>query len=135
MMNWLYLVIIIFLLFSNCTGKKKIPNDILSQEIMQDVLWDMICADEFVTAYIWKNDSLVNQLAESTKLYDQIFMIHKTSKEQYQNSLSYYRNHPELLKIILDSLKRKQNPEYESKPVKISEDSLFFRDTQFNDSI
>ena len=123
----LTLVMLILLFFSNCSGNNDIPENILSQEKMRKVMWDMICADEFVTTYIWKNDSSINRLAESTNLYEQIFSIHEISRVQYQNSLAYYRKHPDMLKTIVDSLNEKQKSAVKSYPVKLPEDSLFMR--------
>ena len=121
------LVLQIFLFFSGCSGKKKIPGDILSKEKMQEVIWDMIRADEFVTIFIWKNDSAINRLAESSQLYDQVFSIHDITKVQFQKSLAFYRNHQDQLKIIIDSLNAKENSLMGKKPVKFSEDSGFIR--------
>ena len=119
-----YLVLLILLIFSNCSGKNEIPADILSKEKMQEVIWDIIRADEFVTIFIWKNDSAINRLAESSQLYDQVFSIHDITKVRFQKSLAFYRNHPDQLKIIIDSLNAKENLLKGKNPVKLSETAL-----------
>ena len=90
-------------------------------------MWDMIRADEFVTSYIWKNDSSINRLAESTKLYEQIFTIHEITRDKYQSSLAYYRKHPGMLKTIVDSLNTIQKSVGKSNPENFPEDSLLIR--------
>ena len=115
------------LIFFSCSDKNKIPNNVLPKSEMQDVMWDIIRADEFVTAYIWKNDSTVNRLNESTDLYEQIFSIHKITREKFQKSLSFYRDHPVLLKEIIDSLSQKENSFKERNPKKYSKDSSLLK--------
>lgn len=116
--------IFILLFFSSCSGKDKIPKSILPQGKIQDVMWDMILADEFVTSYIWKNDSLINRLEESSKFYERIFSIHKITKEQFQKSITYYREHPDLLTIIVDSLNAKESILRKRAPLKSYQDSI-----------
>ena len=87
----------------------------------------MILADEFITTYIWKNDSLINRLEESSKLYERIFNIHKVTKEQFQKSITYYHEHPDLLTIIVDSLAAKEKTLTKKAPLKIYEDSVFIK--------
>ena len=75
---------------------------------MQAVVWDMMRADQFVTILYLEKDSTLDRNTESIKLYQQVFRIHQISKEEFQQSLSFYRSHPALLKVIMDSLKSSQ---------------------------
>ncbi len=100
------LIVFSGLLFVGCKNKNRIPNDILPREKMQAVLWDMIRADQFLTSYVLTGDSSKDKTAESIKFYQQVLSIHQVEKEEFQNSLSYYQSHPELLKDIMDSLSR-----------------------------
>jgi hypothetical protein len=99
------LFFILFLLLS-CSNKDKIPKDILPAEKMQAVLWSMINAGEFLNGYVLKDTS--NRTAESLKVYGEVLQLHRISKEQFDKSYSYYRQHPELMKVILDSLSKRQ---------------------------
>jgi len=128
----MYRLILLFfvLIFSiACSNENKIPKDVLPPSKMQNVMWDMLRADEFVTAYVWNNDTSVNRLKESIHLYEQIFRIHNTTKDQFQKSLSFYQEHPALFESIVDSLNKKEHPFRESTPTKFSEDSLFRKNT------
>ena len=79
----------------------------MPEEKMQAVLWSMISAGEFLNTYIMNKDS-VDKAAESSKIYGQVFQIHQITKEEFDKSYLYYREHPELMKVILDSLSKKQ---------------------------
>ncbi len=96
--------------FISCSDENKIPGDVLPPSKMEKVMWDMLRADEYVTSFIWKNDSAVNRFEESEKLYNEIFSIHNITKEKFEKSLSFYRNHTELMKNLIDSLSLQEHP-------------------------
>jgi len=98
----------VFFFAISCTNKKKIPKDILQQQKMQAVLWDMISAGEFLSAFVLNKDSIINKDSTKLKIYGQVFQVHRITKEQFEKSYSYYRDHPELIKEIVDSLSKKQ---------------------------
>jgi Domain of unknown function (DUF4296) len=99
------LLIFLFILsFAGCKSRDKIPKNILPQSEMETVLWDMIRADKFLTDFILIKDTSLNKDTASINLYQQIFRIHHISKEKFQQSFAFYRAHPDLLKVILDSL-------------------------------
>jgi hypothetical protein len=81
---------------------------------MQNVLWDMMLADETADYYIQK-DSSIHALATHAEWYLPVFQIHKISKEDFKRSLRFYESRPDLLKPIFDSLQKKaeqQPPSY-----------------------
>lgn len=106
-MRNLVTVIFVLLLSISCSNRNKVPKGILQPPKMREVLWDMISAGEFLNAYVLMKDS-VNRLAESSKKYGQVLQFHQITKEEFEKSYSYYQQHPELMKVILDSLSKKQ---------------------------
>ena len=76
---------------------------------MQQVLWDISRADLFVADYLLRKDSTLDRRAESIKLYQEIFRINHTTKEEFQQSLLFYEAHPALFKPILDSISSHAN--------------------------
>jgi len=121
-MKFIFFVGLLFIF--SCSAKREVPDDILSQVKMEAVLWDMLRADEFVSNFERKDSSHTTK-DKSTYLYEEIFRIHKTSKSQFEKSVSFYNLHPDLFKTIVDSLeKRKSGLSNEFyKPSKLS-DSL-----------
>ena len=99
-------LLIFFVLFFTlgCKSKNSVTGGVLSQKKMQLILWDLMRADQFLADYVLNKDSSVNKTTESLKYYQQIFSIHKVSKEDFQHSFSFYKSHPALLKEIMDSL-------------------------------
>lgn len=99
------LFILCFLIIvTGCKNKNRIPAGIIPQKKMQDIVWDMMRADQFLSDFVLNKDSSLDKRTESIKLYSQVFAIHHISKEQYKESFSFYKTHPALFKVIMDSL-------------------------------
>ena len=111
----------IILIISNfaCVRDNKIPKDVIPQNQMRKIMWDLMRADAYVTDFVMK-DSTRDKKAESAKLYEKIFDIHATSQEAFKKSLAFYQNRPDLFKVISDSLRadEKKSQQYpdEKKP-------------------
>jgi hypothetical protein len=84
-------------------GSKKEKGNLLSQDKMKAVMWDIFQAQAFTENFI-KNDSSKNVLAESAKLQQQVFALHKITKQDYDRTYSYYKVHPDEMKVLLDSI-------------------------------
>ncbi len=93
-----------FLLFlASCSHSSKSPNNILAFEEMQKVTWDCLQTDEFLLNYIFK-DTLIKKDSIAAIKYEEIFKLHKTSKEQFFESLKYYQSKPDIYKALMDSI-------------------------------
>ncbi len=99
--------IVLLLFFTiGCKSKNDIPNNVLPPPKMQLILWDMMRADQFLSDYVLNKDSSLKKIPESLKYYQQIFAIHKVTKEEFQHSFSFYQSHPVLLKALMDSISK-----------------------------
>lgn len=87
----------------SCSDKNKVPSDVLSQEDMGKVMWDMIQADRFSLQYLTRDTSL-NIKTENFKLYEQVFQVHKITREEFIHSYKFYLSRPDLNKVIFDTL-------------------------------
>jgi Domain of unknown function (DUF4296) len=99
-MRWMMLITVA--LHFSC-NKGKIPEDILPPEKMQLVMWDLIQVDEFAKNYIVM-DSTKNLKKESEKLFEQVFFLHKITREKFNKSFAWYQGRPDMNKIVFDSL-------------------------------
>ena len=114
-----FLLIILIISNFGCIRDNKVPKDVIPQNQMRKIMWDLMRADAYVTDFIMK-DSIRDKKAESAKLYEKIFDIHATTRETFKKSLAFYQSRPDLFKVISDSLridekKSQQYPE-EKKP-------------------
>jgi hypothetical protein len=104
----------------SCKNKNKLPAGILPQKKMQVVLTDLMRADQFLSNYILNKDTSLNKISESLKYYQQVFALHKITRDEFQHSFSFYKSHPVLFKTILDSISNppKEAPTQLAVPVK-----------------
>jgi Domain of unknown function (DUF4296) len=98
------------IIFFSCKQDNKVPGSIIEPVRMQELMWDLFRADAFITNFRGKpGDTAFNQLKESVLLYRQVFEIHKTNKEEFKKSLTWYQLHPVVMKRITDTLQGRQN--------------------------
>lgn len=95
---------IFLLLLISCRNKNKIPTDIIQMRPMQQLVWDMMQADEL--AFQRKtSDSTIDLRTTSFHLYDTVFAIHKVSREQFYKSYQYYQRHPAQYKTLMTGVR------------------------------
>lgn len=107
-MTRLFLFLLMMGLAMAC-GKNDRPKDLIPEQKMERVIWDMVQADEFITNYVLKDSAKVNVNAERYKLYDKVLGLHNITKEQFQKSYSYYSSRPKESKLLFDSLAARAN--------------------------
>lgn len=89
-----------------CSNNTSVPKDVLPPAKMGAVLYDVIAADEMVD-FLKLGDSTYQPFSRRTALYDTVFRIHSTTKNEFKKSLEYYQSRPDLLKGLLDSLQKR----------------------------
>lgn len=99
------LVFTLILLAVACTNKDKIPADVLVQDKMEKVMWDMIAADRFSSQFLERDSAAKRNIkVENLKLYERVFQHHKISKEEFLRSFQFYLSRPDLNKVIFDTM-------------------------------
>jgi len=106
MIVWLGLALATAL--GGCSDKDRIPSGILSREKMQDLMWDMIQADQY-SSYLTKDSAHINLKLERLRLYQQVFLLHGVSRDQFRKSYDFYMSRPDLTQTLFDSLLSKGN--------------------------
>jgi len=99
----------ILVILAGCSGKDKIPSGILPRTKMEDILWDMIQADQFSAIYLAKDSARINVKMEDLRLYQQVFRLHQVSRDEFRKSLRYYEDRPDLIRTVFDSLLSRGN--------------------------
>lgn len=103
-----HLFIIAFLpLFFSCGDAA--PGGVLPKEKMQKVMWDVARGSEFLNGYVYYKHPEQNRALVNNEMLNRILKIHKVNKKQFDKSLRYYQNHPQLFIEILDSITAKQS--------------------------
>ena len=87
----------------SCDSRNKPPSNIIQPKEMQSILWDVMRAQTLANEIAIK-DSSINTVATTNLFSVKIFKIHKTDSTTFSNSYSWYIKHPDILKLIFDSL-------------------------------
>lgn len=120
-------ILILVIYLAGCINDKKIPNGILPQNEMREIMWDMMRADAYMSDFISK-DSTLDIKKEREILYEKIFRLHSTSLDDFNKSVKFYESRPDLLKPIADSLKVDEKKALEEENyIKKPEDDTTFR--------
>jgi len=114
------------ILIISCNSGNKPPKDIIQPKEMKNILWDVMRAQTLATE-ISRKDSTVNPAVETKTLSQKVFQIHKTDSANFNKSYNWYVKHPDVLKLIFDSLyiqKERENSliikkKHEQHPLKI----------------
>jgi hypothetical protein len=96
-------IILLVICLGGCGGKDGSSSGILKADEMQTVLWDIMRADAYTNQYL-KKDSLKDAAFENAILQQKIFALHKIKREDFYNSFRYYDQHPEMMRMVLDSI-------------------------------
>ncbi|GAC1420801.1 MAG: hypothetical protein NVS1B13_23450 [Flavisolibacter sp.] len=97
-----------------CTQRSSVPPSILSPIKMRTIMYDALKADDLASFYSEK-DSSYKTVAKHDSLYQVIFDLHQTSRAAFIKSLTYYQNHPDLLKNIVDSMEKLSQADQQKK--------------------
>lgn len=108
MIRKLILLLLVAFAGVSCTSN-KVPSNVLSQDKMQAILWDMFRAGNHVTSHLLTKDSTLKSEPEQIKWFNRVLTIHKVSEKQFKSSMEYYKSRPELLARIMDSLSKKES--------------------------
>lgn len=86
-----------------CQSATSVPPDVIKLNTMKALMWDIAQAEAYANQYIVA-DTTKKLKAETLVLYQKVFALYKTTKEDFETSLKYYETHPPKNKILLDSL-------------------------------
>src|SRR5688572_16959109 len=100
-------ILMLLLICISCSND-HLPDGILPEARMREVLWDVMRTDEWVN-YESVKDSSLNKYQRSMEMYAKVFRIHKITEAQFRKSFQYYEAHPKLLKPVFDSLQQRAN--------------------------
>lgn len=111
--------LLIISLFISCKPTSNERANILPPKKMQVVLWDYIRVDTYDAEIASKNKKIKDTL-DNISRQNALFQHHKISKEVFQNSLAFYKNHPQEFLPILDSILTMQDRSRTFEPLNLN---------------
>jgi len=86
----------------SCGSPNDIPEDIMGINEMKPVVWDMLRAGALAELQYPRDTAA--QRKEKLKQYNNVFLVHHLTKDQFYHSYGYYMSHPDKNKILMDSV-------------------------------
>jgi len=93
---------VLLVLLLSCSGT-TVPSGVMAPEALCPVVKDIMLTDEYISNSLLKDSSL-NIKKKRSELYEEVFALHKTTRKDFYASFKYYQEHPDLQKILFDSL-------------------------------
>ena len=95
----LYFVFLVF--FISCEIQDKKPENILSEEVMAEVMVDIQLLE---ATYNSRLLNLTDRKERMDRYYAEIFEHHGVSEETFDESFTYYQDYPEELELIYEKV-------------------------------
>jgi hypothetical protein len=102
-MSKVFIYILISIFIFSCYSVDKAPDNIIKPKEMKNILWDVMRAQTLAQQTSLK-DSSIDMAIETKFLSQKIFEIHQTDSTHFVESYNWYVKHPDVLKLIFDSL-------------------------------
>jgi hypothetical protein len=92
-------LLILFCLFISCnTTESQYPESIIKEELFATVLKEIHLAEATFELNKSKGKEAAKKILENT--YSEIYLTHDINKQLFEETLSYFSNHPEELEQI-----------------------------------
>lgn len=92
----------LLVLFFSCSND-ALPKGVPEPPQMYHVVKDLIQVDEYITNVLSK-DTTVNIKQRRSMMYEQVFMLHHTTRKEFYQGYRFYLQRPDLQKVLFDSL-------------------------------
>ncbi len=98
-----------FLCLEACsTDNSTVPDNIIQQDKMADIIVDISLAESFTEMFIMKDSSLVKDSVLKNEI-SKVLALHKISIPSFSTSYNYYSKHPSVFKVMMDSASARVN--------------------------
>jgi hypothetical protein len=106
-------LLLLALFFFACKDDDQ-PGEVLPAEKMEQVLWDLLQADEYAQQKFPEDSSARSRLL--LEHYQQVFAINRVSAASFKKSYNWYSAHPGKLNVVLDSLRNRSATPIDATP-------------------
>jgi hypothetical protein len=98
-------LVLIFVMYSvvlSCSNKVADKEQILNQDQMSNVLYDVLLAESYVESYLMLDTTLRKDSLLKVEM-DKVLKVYGISSSTFSKSYLYYKAHPIELETVLDS--------------------------------
>lgn len=102
-MKWsLIICCLVATVIVSCAGKKGSNQDIVDQDKMANIMYDVLLAESFVESYLMKDTTLSKDSLLKVEM-DKLLKVYGITSNTFSQSYLYYKSHPLQLETIMDS--------------------------------
>lgn len=98
----LILIVVFCSMALSCSNKADDKEQILNEDKMANVLYDVLLAESFVESYLMKDTTLNKDSLLKVEM-DKVLKVYGISSSSFSKSYLYYKAHPLQLETVLDS--------------------------------
>lgn len=91
------------IILSSCSRSSRVPSDILDQDRMSALLFDISMAEGHAENAYFRDSAKSRDSILKVEL-DRVLLIHGVSQQQFLDSYRFYKLNPHLYKVMVDSL-------------------------------
>jgi hypothetical protein len=104
-MKWIAVscISVLLLMFFACNNRGKLPSDIIGQEKMGVILFELAMAEGYLESYPFR-DTTVNRDSMVIVEMDKVLAIHHVSQKEFRDSYKFYKSRPEIFKVMTDTV-------------------------------
>lgn len=93
----------VILLMISCSQVNKVPDNIIKQDKMGTILFEIAMSEGYLENYTFK-DTTANRDSFLTNELDKVLAIHKVSQKEFLEAYTFYKSNPEIFKAITDTV-------------------------------
>lgn len=95
--------LLLVLFFSACVKKGRVPAEMIQEDKMGVILFEMAMAEGFVDIY-FNRDSTIKKDSMLHVEMDKVLAIHKISQKEFRDSYQFYKSNPDIFKVMTDTV-------------------------------
>jgi len=95
--------LLVILLMMSCSQVNKVPDNIIKQDKMGTILFEIAMSEGYLENYTFK-DTTANRDSFLTNELDKVLAIHKVSQKEFLEAYTFYKSNPEIFKAITDTV-------------------------------
>jgi len=95
--------LMVILLMMSCSQVNKVPDNIIKQDKMGTILFEIAVSEGYLENYTFK-DTTANRDSFLTSELDKVLAIHKVSQKEFLEAYTFYKSNPEIFKAITDTV-------------------------------
>lgn len=97
-----FILILLFITTISCSEEGGKSAVVIEKEKMTEVIRDITLAETYVDMYL-KKDTTIKKDTLLKREIEKVLTLHKIDVHTFSASYRYYKNHPDLFKVIIDS--------------------------------